>query len=269
MRIRKTIAALVMLIQSCTGMATTYDVAPSKQPKRIYRASFSDIRECEATIQQRKADYERYMVSEDYSLAVIELVRCADVLQDKSIQQLVDVAEEKNSLSIALSVTSTEGQRINAIEYLKNRSPDTYALVKADIERIQSIAKETENETKDSEPRSASPEVVKKLPEVVAQANIKSAIDDRLELYKRYYKKRARLTLSKYYDISDGMSYRKVVEILGGLGQEISRSSFDGIPRGMPGVYAVMYQWVGTDGATLTALFQNDILVSKAQFGLR
>lgn len=84
-----------------------------------------------------------------------------------------------------------------------------------------------------------------------------------------YAGKRAHLTLSKYYDISDGMTYREVVETLGGFGQEISSNYMEGVAGVMPSVRTVMYQWIGAGGANMNAMFQNNKLISKAQFGLR
>jgi len=42
---------------------------------------------------------------------------------------------------------------------------------------------------------------------------------------------------------------------------------------GVPGVYGeivtVMYQWQNRDGSNMNAMFQNDSLMCKAQYGLR
>ncbi len=37
----------------------------------------------------------------------------------------------------------------------------------------------------------------------------------------------------------------------------------------MPGIKTVMHQWMNSDGSNMNAMFQNDKLVQKAQFGLR
>jgi hypothetical protein len=57
------------------------------------------------------------------------------------------------------------------------------------------------------------------------------------------------------------MSYQEVVAILGEPGEEISRSD-------LAGTTMVMYQWSRWNGANMNAMFQNDALVTKAQFGL-
>lgn len=68
-----------------------------------------------------------------------------------------------------------------------------------------------------------------------------------------------KITMAKYDQIRTGMSYDEVVSILGMQGRELSRNE-------LAGVTTVMYQW-GTI-ANMNAMFQNDKLISKAQFGL-
>lgn len=71
------------------------------------------------------------------------------------------------------------------------------------------------------------------------------------------------ITLSKYNQLQDGMSYSQVVQILGKPGVEISSSSIGGYKT-------VMIQWdVDEFGANMNAMFQNGKLISKAQFGLK
>lgn len=71
------------------------------------------------------------------------------------------------------------------------------------------------------------------------------------------------VTMSKYLRLEDGMSYAEAVRILGEPGEEISRSD-------LAGYTTVMYQWKAERGiGNMNAMFQNDKLVTKAQFGLR
>lgn len=71
------------------------------------------------------------------------------------------------------------------------------------------------------------------------------------------------VTYANYQRISEGMSYSEVVAILGTSGKEMSRSDFGNLTT-------VMYGWDGSGfGANMNAMFQNDKLVTKAQFGLR
>ena len=69
-------------------------------------------------------------------------------------------------------------------------------------------------------------------------------------------------TMEEYDQIADGMCYSKVAITIGVNGEELSRTSGDG-------VILTMYRWVNHDGSNLIATFQNDKLVSKAQFGLK
>lgn len=70
------------------------------------------------------------------------------------------------------------------------------------------------------------------------------------------------VTLDKYNQLETGMSYAEVVGILGEEGTEMSRTD-------MMGIVTVMYMWDGKSFASnMNAMFQNDELVSKAQFGL-
>lgn len=59
------------------------------------------------------------------------------------------------------------------------------------------------------------------------------------------------------------MTYQEVVSILGSSGEVISSSD-------VAGYKTVMYMWEGNSlGANMNAMFQNDKMVSKAQFGLK
>jgi len=77
------------------------------------------------------------------------------------------------------------------------------------------------------------------------------------------------VTYDEYVQIQDGMSYKQVVAIIGSEGEEISRSRMDGIPGVMKSIETLMYQWVNGNGSNMNAMFQNDRLIQKAQFGLR
>jgi hypothetical protein len=73
---------------------------------------------------------------------------------------------------------------------------------------------------------------------------------------------RDQFTLNKYYEIQNGMSYSEVVRILGDRGQELSRSEIGGYTSSM-------YQWINPSGSSLTVMFSNDLVASKAQLGLQ
>jgi hypothetical protein len=71
-----------------------------------------------------------------------------------------------------------------------------------------------------------------------------------------------KITLAQYQSLTSGMSYSKAVTVLGCEGSELSRSEKDGFKT-------VTYSWEGTGLANMTAMFRNDALVAKAQFGLK
>jgi hypothetical protein len=74
---------------------------------------------------------------------------------------------------------------------------------------------------------------------------------------------RSGVTMANYERLETGMSYDGVVDILGEPGKEMSRNEIADITT-------VMYMWSGGFvGGNMNAMFQNDRLVSKAQFGLR
>ena len=77
------------------------------------------------------------------------------------------------------------------------------------------------------------------------------------------------VTFDDYQQIQIGMSYRQVVAIIGVGGEELSRNQIDGIPGVMQPVATVMYQWVNGHGSNMNAMFQNNRLINKAQFGLK
>jgi len=77
------------------------------------------------------------------------------------------------------------------------------------------------------------------------------------------------VTFDEYSQIRDGMSYRQVRIIIGDEGEELSRNHMDGVPGVMESVDTVMYQWINSNGSNMNAMFQNDKLIQKAQFGLK
>lgn len=71
------------------------------------------------------------------------------------------------------------------------------------------------------------------------------------------------VTKAQYQALRDGISYRQAVQILGCEGEEMSSSE-------IAGYKTVMYMWEGEGfGGNMDAMFQNDAMVSKAQFGLK
>ncbi|HMU33877.1 MAG TPA: DUF3862 domain-containing protein [Pyrinomonadaceae bacterium] len=70
--------------------------------------------------------------------------------------------------------------------------------------------------------------------------------------------------MANYSKLKTGMKYAEVVKILGEEGEELSSNEIGGTKT-------VMYKWDGAAGwgANMNAMFQNDKLVSKSQFGLK
>jgi hypothetical protein len=72
-----------------------------------------------------------------------------------------------------------------------------------------------------------------------------------------------KVSLAQYQSLTMGMSYSRAVAVLGCEGTELSRSD-------MAGFRTVMFMWQGNSvAANMNAMFQNDALVTRAQFGLR
>ena len=71
------------------------------------------------------------------------------------------------------------------------------------------------------------------------------------------------LSLARYEQIRSRMSYSEVRYVLGCDGVEMSRVEIPNTPT------TVMYMWQGAGPGNMTAMFQDRLLVSKAQFGLR
>ena len=77
------------------------------------------------------------------------------------------------------------------------------------------------------------------------------------------------VTFDDYQRIQSGISYRQVVAIIGAEGEELSRNKINGVPGVMESIETVMYQWVNGNGSNMNAIFQNNKLMQKAQFGLK
>lgn len=71
----------------------------------------------------------------------------------------------------------------------------------------------------------------------------------------------SQISMAQYNEIQPGMSYAEVVAILGREGEEMSSNEIGGYRT-------VMYMWENRFGANMNAMFQNDEMVQKAQFGL-
>jgi hypothetical protein len=78
-----------------------------------------------------------------------------------------------------------------------------------------------------------------------------------------------RVTMPQYNRLQNGMSYMTVSDALGSSGSETSHTHTDGIADVMGPVETVSYSWINSDGSNVSVMFQNDKLISKAQFGLR
>ena len=69
------------------------------------------------------------------------------------------------------------------------------------------------------------------------------------------------VTKAKYEGVQEGMTYDQVRAVMGAAGDELSRSY-------MAGHTTVMYLWKNSNGSNMNAMFQNERLITKAQFGL-
>lgn len=70
------------------------------------------------------------------------------------------------------------------------------------------------------------------------------------------------VTMAKFSQIQVGMSYRRVVDIIGEGGEKVLSTS-------MAGPNSTLYQWKDPDGGEMHAVFQDGKLVSKSQSGLK
>lgn len=71
----------------------------------------------------------------------------------------------------------------------------------------------------------------------------------------------AKITLDKYNQVKEGMTYDKVKSILG-EGQLISETSFMNIE-------STMYEWINKDGSNMNGTFSGEKLNMKSQFNLK
>jgi len=77
------------------------------------------------------------------------------------------------------------------------------------------------------------------------------------------------VTMSEYQNVTNGLSYSQVAQIIGEPGEETGRSHIVADPGLTASVETVSYQWINPDGSHMNAIFQNDRLIAKTQFGLR
>ena len=70
------------------------------------------------------------------------------------------------------------------------------------------------------------------------------------------------VTKDQYTAVKMGMTVKEVEQILGCAGEEMSSSEFAGLKT-------IMLMWTGAGFGNMNAMFQNDALMNKAQFGLK
>lgn len=92
------------------------------------------------------------------------------------------------------------------------------------------------------------------------QSSIKSAMTEA----SKPHQTDATASMEEYEKLTTGMSYEEACRIIGGKGREMSKAE-------VAGTTTVMYAWDGNGGmgANMNAMFQNNRLTTKAQFGLR
>ena len=69
------------------------------------------------------------------------------------------------------------------------------------------------------------------------------------------------VTKAEYDRLQTGMSLSEAQRIIGASGEEMSRSE-------MAGTVTLMQSWTNPNGSNMNAMFQDDKLINKAQFGL-
>lgn len=74
------------------------------------------------------------------------------------------------------------------------------------------------------------------------------------------------MTMAKFTQLKDGMSYEDATKIIGEPGEVASESGTKG-----DALHTIMYQYNGEGdiGANANLMFQGDKLINKAQFGLK
>lgn len=77
------------------------------------------------------------------------------------------------------------------------------------------------------------------------------------------------VTMAQYQEVQSGMSYRQVADMVGEPGEQTGSSRIEDVPGVTTRVETVSYQWVNPDGSQMTAVFQNDRLITKTQINLR
>lgn len=107
-----------------------------------------------------------------------------------------------------------------------------------------------------------------------AEANRRAHLDARGEQSRREGAAEIHKTINgryvnyrSYTSIVPGMFLSDVVDIIGGHGTEVA-SNYQSDGTGGR-IETKVYSWTNLDGSNITATFQNFLLVSKAQSGLR
>jgi len=76
------------------------------------------------------------------------------------------------------------------------------------------------------------------------------------------------ISLAEFERLETGMDYSAACLALHASGQELTRCRFAGESGVIEPIEIVVYGWINADGTSVSATFENDKLVSKAQAGL-
>jgi hypothetical protein len=76
-------------------------------------------------------------------------------------------------------------------------------------------------------------------------------------------------TMAEFRRIQNGMSYQQVCNIIGSEGELLSENFMEGVPGVMASIHTEMFMWQGEGLGNMNAMFQNDKLMQKSQFGLK
>jgi uncharacterized protein len=83
--------------------------------------------------------------------------------------------------------------------------------------------------------------------------------------YERYDSRQLVVTMSKYQQIQDGMSYQQVVQFIGNPGKQVGgQTEANKVFGGMERIDSALYQWFNPGGSYMEATFLNNKLYNKS-----
>lgn len=142
--------SVVIWLAACDRLPASSQPVQSAAPQQSLKSEAQAARErsiedCRVNIQSKKASYAKLMAETKYWEASTALRHCANVLEDKALEALVNNAELKSTWKDIKSAKVAPGDRLRQIEALRRDWPEEAKKDEGTLNRIALEAKKLDD----------------------------------------------------------------------------------------------------------------------------